>query len=280
MAHRALLVGIDEYQSHPGLKGCVNDVVLVRDVLKTHLGFDNTQIRVIVNHRATKGAILYRLEALIGSAEPGDILFFYFAGHGSQIRDRGVRDELVDHLDEIICPYDFDWDSRTFIVDDELEELFSEVPEDVLIEVFLDSCFWGAGTRDSLAPSLGQDFARVRFLAPPVDLAARAEGDEERLDVHYFTEQLLAENRVLWAASREGETSAEVELEGRVNGVFTYYGSQLVVSEIDAIVSGAYRRDALLADLRTLLAEAGHSQVPQLSTSEYLLTSSLFGPTE
>jgi hypothetical protein len=38
----------------PPLRGCVNDVVLVRRVLKRYFGVPNDDIRVVVNARATK----------------------------------------------------------------------------------------------------------------------------------------------------------------------------------------------------------------------------------
>lgn len=80
MAKRALLVGI-------------NDVTNMRDILKTYLGFTNRDIRVLVDSRATKANIVYRLESMVKQAKAGDFLVFHFSGHGSQIRDRD-GDEL------------------------------------------------------------------------------------------------------------------------------------------------------------------------------------------
>ena len=53
---------------------------------------------------------------MVKSAVKGDFLIFQFSGHGSQIRDR-EGDELSDHMDELICPYDMNWDDG-FITDD------------------------------------------------------------------------------------------------------------------------------------------------------------------
>src|SRR5919202_513557 len=122
---RALLVGIDRYARPevPVLRGCVNDVVLVRCLLKRYFDVPNEDIRVVVNERATKANIMRRLHAIIDASRAGDVVVFYFSGHGSQIRDRD-GDELSDALDEVICPYDIDWDRRTYIVDDELDDVF------------------------------------------------------------------------------------------------------------------------------------------------------------
>ena len=111
MANRALLVGINDYQGISDLRGCINDVTNMRDILKTHLGFTNKDIRVLVDRRATRANILKRLRWMVDGAKPGDFLVFHFSGHGSQIRDRD-GDELQDQMDELICPWDMNWDSR------------------------------------------------------------------------------------------------------------------------------------------------------------------------
>ena len=180
---RAVLVGVDRYERPdiPSLKGCVNDVALVRRTLKDVLGVRNEDIRVVVNERATKANILRRLQTTLERAEAGDVVVFYFSGHGSQIRDRD-GDELTDRLDELICPYDMDWDRQTYILDDELDALFDAVPPEILLEVFVDCCFWGAGPRELEAEARPQGLrADVRYLPPPLDIAARAEGDEPRV---------------------------------------------------------------------------------------------------
>ena len=69
-------------------------------------------------------------------AEAGDVVVFYFSGHGSQIRDRD-GDEL-NRLDELVCTYDMDWERQTYILDDELDALFDAVPPEILLEVFVD----------------------------------------------------------------------------------------------------------------------------------------------
>jgi metacaspase-1 len=103
------------------LQGCVNDATNVRDILLRYYGFTTNDIRVLVDARATKSAIMDRLNWLVKDAKAGDKLLFHFSGHGSQIRDRD-GDELKDQLDEIICPHDMDWDG-TYIVDDDLSKM-------------------------------------------------------------------------------------------------------------------------------------------------------------
>ena len=145
MSNKALLVGVNKYKL-PGsdLQGCVNDATNVRDILLKYFGFTVKDIRVLVDDRATKKAILDRLKWLVKDAKSGDRLLFHFSGHGSQIRDRD-GDELKDQLDEIICPHDMDWDG-TYIVDDDLKAVFAKLPAGVHLEVLLDSCHSGTAT--------------------------------------------------------------------------------------------------------------------------------------
>ena len=157
---RAVLVGIDEYENPDvrSLQGCVNDVALVRSLLKGYFAVPNEDIRVVVNRRATKAAILHRLRDMISRGQPGDVLVFYYSGHGSQVRDRD-GDELTDGLDEIICPYDMDWDRRTYILDDDLDAIFAEMPPDVLLEA-------GAARRRQGSAACAAEPEPVRVLAP------------------------------------------------------------------------------------------------------------------
>jgi hypothetical protein len=264
---RAVLVGIDEYESPDvrSLQGCVNDVALVRSLLKEYFEVPNEDIRVVVNRRATKAAILHRLRDMISRGEPGDVLVFYYSGHGSQVRDRN-GDELTDGLDEIICPYDMDWDRRTYILDDELDEIFGVLPPEVLLEAFFDCCFWGADAR-GLEPAPRPEFLRrdVRYLPPPFDIAARAEGDD-RVEIHQLrASQAFAESNVMWGASQEGQPAAEDYMDGRANGIFTYWGCRFIAEHIEQVASLDYTREQLLEDVRAYLHTLGYAQTPELS---------------
>jgi metacaspase-1 len=277
---RAVLVGIDEYARAdiPSLRGCVNDVALVRMLLKEHLGVPNEDIRVVVNQRATKENILLRLGATVDSAAPGDVVVFYFSGHGSQIRDRD-GDELTDALDELICPYDMDWDRGTYLLDDDLDALFASLPPDILLEAFFDCCFWGAGPRELLPDPRPQSLRTdVRYLPPPFDIAARAEGDEHRIDVHQLAACGCFEHNVVWAASQEGQSAAEDYIEGRANGIFTYWGCQFIAEHLGTRDGSAYSRERLLHDLRDYLHSLGYAQTPELAAPTDLRASAPLAP--
>jgi hypothetical protein len=274
---RALLVGIDQYERAdvPPLRGCVNDVVLVRSVLKRYFEVPNDDIRVVVNARATKANILRRLHGLIEASRDGDVVVFYFSGHGSQIRDRN-GDELTDSLDEVLCPYDIDWDRGTYILDDDLGDVFAHLPPGVLLEAFFDCCFWGAGPRALVAePRPQAQRPDLRWLPPPIDIASRAEGDEDRLAYHGLS-GCFADENVYWGASAEGQEAAEDTFEGRTHGIFTYWSYRFIRDNVEAVGQGGYSRTQLLDELRAYLVSLGYPQTPELAAPDELRSGSPF----
>jgi hypothetical protein len=259
MANKALLVGVNKYKI-PGadLQGCVNDVTNIRDVLIKYFGFEVRDIRVLVDDRATKQGIVSRLQWLVNGAKAGDRLLFHFSGHGSQIRDRD-GDELKDRLDEILCPHDMDWDG-TYIVDDDLKALFSPLPKGVSLEVLLDSCHSGTGTREAAAMAVfaPEQAMKPRFLAPPVDILCR-QMDEDDLPEKRLLRASNPGNHVLFSGCRDNQTSADAYISGSYNGAFTYYFCKHLRD-----AQAALSRADLVKRLRASLKHEGYSQVPQL----------------
>ena len=257
MAKRALLVGINKYKI-PGadLNGCVNDVTNIRDILLRYFGFNATDIRVLVDERATRENILSRIKWLTNNATDGDSLLFHYSGHGSQVADRD-GDELKDKMDEILCPHDMDWDGN-FITDDDLGKLFESLPSGVNLEVLLDSCHSGTGTREMQAiRSLPTELAfKPKFISPPIDIACRADED---MAVRRLLKNSNLINHVLFTGCRDNQTSADAYINGYYNGAFTYYFAKHLRD-----TRGNIARDELIKRLRASLKFNGYSQVPQL----------------
>ena len=116
---RALLIGINYPGTRCALKGCVNDATRMRDYLRS-CGFDDKRIRLLRDdakgrrasssslHESTglptRSNILEGLRWLVSSAKRGDCLFFYYSGHGGQVRD--TSGDEADGYDETIIPCD------------------------------------------------------------------------------------------------------------------------------------------------------------------------------
>ena len=285
---RALLVGINDYPgSQNDLSGCVNDITNLYDVLVKYFGFAAADIAMLSDKRATKKAILDGLTGLVAKGAAGDSLVFHYSGHGSQVRDT-EGDELADGKDEIICPWDFDWNG-IFIKDDDFARIFTGLAKGVHLEVILDSCHSGTGTREivldrkalhGLPAGMNDEKAlwssrfciRSRYMAPPADIALRADeifGEELPLRT---IGRLKGINHVLWAACKSDQYSADADIGGAPGGAFTYFFCKHIRD-----TAGRVARSDLIKRVRASLKHEGFSQVPQLECPDAGKRAEVFG---
>ena len=73
------------------LRGCINDVKSMYALLTECYGFSPQSISVLVDDGTSKesptGANIKRyLQGMVQASQPGDIAFFHFSGHGTQVR--------------------------------------------------------------------------------------------------------------------------------------------------------------------------------------------------
>lgn len=180
--HWALLIGITDYIHFDDveggdLPGAEHDARRMRDVLVTKGYVPDDNIRLLLNHDATRAAIEEAITGwLVESAQPGDNVTIFFAGHGSQGWDEDGDEE--DGLDETIAPADaLPTSTENDIIDDTFGEWLSRLPTDNVV-VILDNCHSGTGTRDvtpfSRGRRLGRDIAQIER---PAAAARRAVGD-------------------------------------------------------------------------------------------------------
>ncbi|HKO56967.1 MAG TPA: caspase family protein [Thermoanaerobaculia bacterium] len=155
---RALLIGINDYTASrfahhpkldrdwPSLGGAVRDAGILRQMLIALYGFEERDVVTLTDQAATRDAILRAVEEqLVRPASKDDIVFFYFAGHGSQVAN-SLSDE-PDKLDESIVPADSRAGAAD-IRDKELRALFNRVLDrGARLTVMLDNCHSGSGTR-------------------------------------------------------------------------------------------------------------------------------------
>jgi hypothetical protein len=269
MAKKALLVGINQYENVSNLRGCVNDVTNVSALLMKYRGFTEEEIRVLTDVDATKHAIEKRLEWLAADAAPGDYLLFHFSGHGSAVLDRNADEN--DGLDEILCPYDMDWDG-TFITDDQLKEQL-QVPDGVQIEAILDCCHSGSeGEALNVKPSvLAAPDQRPRYLAPPRDSASGRTKLGAKVRSRILRSRSVRSAPVIWAGCGANQTSADALIEGVPWGAFSQALCGLMRQH-----EGEVSRRRMLELTRTALTSGGYSQRPELEASAAIADSLVF----
>jgi hypothetical protein len=149
----AVIVGINDYlefsdEDGGDLLGAVNDARAMMEVLTARHGFRSSGIRLLLDGDATRSAIAHALtEWLPARVRPGDLVVFYFAGHGSLVLD--LDGDEPDGLDQTICPVDvMKHSTSNDIVDDELGKWLGALRTSRVV-VILDSCHSGTATRAS-----------------------------------------------------------------------------------------------------------------------------------
>jgi hypothetical protein len=132
------------------------------------LGFD---VSLLLDHDATRDAMLVAVSNLVSSATEGDVLVFQYSGHGTTMPNDPNDDDEIDAQDEALCPHDFA--TGAFIIDDDLADIFAELPVGVNFTAFMDCCFSGTNTRVFFGPTLtatqvGRSYPR--FVPPDASL--------------------------------------------------------------------------------------------------------------
>lgn len=260
---RALCVGINNFKNYPNaaLQGCVNDANDMSAVLKNFLGFKSSDITILKDSQATKDNIMKNLKDMVAGAKAGkyEYLVFSMSSHGTQVPDVN-GDEEADHADEAFCPYDLkqsgnQWDKKYIIVDDALHNLFVQLPANVLLEVYLDTCHSGTGLK-------GIDLLldrKPRYLPPPsLKAFVKVENKKSRGVARLLLDKGIT-HHILWAACRSDQTSSDAKIAGSWHGAFTYY----FCKEIKACKDKLSRTD-LLTKIRNDLKAGKYSQIPQL----------------
>jgi len=258
---RGLLVGINAYPGNE-LQGCVNDVTDMAEFLVSHCGFNENDIRLLTDGRATSEAIMEHLKWLMSGAKSGDRVVFHYSGHGAQfpIRDQSGK---VTRVDECICPVDFDWTESHAIRDKEFNQLFSTVPKGIDFTWVSDSCFSGDLAREFLLPK-----RRVKSMPMPADIAWRMRTAETLGTKRTSFEHVIKDfNAVLVSGCGARETSADAEIDGRFNGALTYY----FLRTLSAPNGLTQTLEEAAARTRATLQQNGYLQHPQLEGSTQLM---------
>jgi hypothetical protein len=148
-ADRALVVGVEKYGDNrvPETPGCVQDALQTAGFLTSRYGFAASSIKVLTNEQATSANVVLEFRRwLVEGTQPGDRVFFLYAGHGSQLPDD--NGDETDGFDETIAPYDVNPETGAGeLRDDTFDELIALLSGRRAVLVF-DSCHSGTISRE------------------------------------------------------------------------------------------------------------------------------------
>ncbi|KAK4285613.1 hypothetical protein QN277_002289 [Acacia crassicarpa] len=157
MAKKAVLIGINYPGTKAELRGCINDVWRMYNCLIQRYGFSEDDITVLIDtdHSYTQPTgknIRSAITRLVGSAEPGDVLFVHYSGHGTRLPAESGEDDDTGY-DECIVPCDMN-----LITDDDFKAFVDKVPRDCKLTIVSDSCHSGGlieETKEQIGESTG-----------------------------------------------------------------------------------------------------------------------------
>lgn len=275
-AKHSLVVGIDRYEPTGGypatvpwwilniydLHGCRNDALSIRSILISRFGFSSPDIDMLLDTNATRDAILQGLNRLLTSSRPGDIAVFYYAGHGTTVKNSLSFE--ADQLDEAIVPTDTWKENVTVIRDKELSRIFNSfIDKKVSLTVIFDCCHSA-----SLSRSLSRrDRGNIRYAPRPgydvKDAYKPAELPEKR-DGNYF---------LAVGAAQSDEVAEEMISRDQVcQGAFTLALEQAILQQ----PADAAAEDIFITT-RALMKGRGSAQEPGWSGQDQRRQMTLFG---
>jgi hypothetical protein len=251
---RALMIGINNYRAVPKLQGSLNDIETIKHVLVTRWGFQESNIQLLTNEKATREGILAALKKFVNETKPLDTVYIHYSGHGSQVADLN-GDEQDDKLDETIVPYDGRTRSVPDITDDELDVIFSRLPTKNALIVF-DSCHSGTATR-SLS------IIRTRSISQDtrIDLY-RQIGSQEEVRTTRGNIQILSSPYVLMTGAAAYQEALDGPIEGRFHGFFSYaLAKSLSSAQLNASARELFH--GVEAEFRRIQSHFGRAAMPE-----------------
>jgi hypothetical protein len=134
---RAVIVGVNDYsvQGYNSLRFCVADAAAMYHMLVDAFGFAPQDIFYLTDGAATSTRIRHALRYCETQSEPGDVICFYYSGHGARVPHPVVPTQMF----ETIIPF-----SGQHISDHEIHSLADSLDPSVAnFTIILDSCHSG-----------------------------------------------------------------------------------------------------------------------------------------
>lgn len=147
MIKRAVIVGVNDYsvQGVQSLAMCVRDARAFYHLLIDAFGFEPANILTYLDQAASSARILQALRYTVAQSQPGDVICFYYSGHGHRLPH--PRDDTQFY--EVIIPASGRYisDHELFMISDGLQ------PSHVNFTCVFDSCHSGGLSLEAQAKS-------------------------------------------------------------------------------------------------------------------------------
>lgn len=144
----ALFVAVENAAPAPTLKGCINDVQKVEQLIELHKGDKNVAVTRLLNQEATKQNIVQAFTGISQQVQPDDTFLFYFSGHGAQesLLYSALAETENGCLQGIVC-FDSLQADGSMLVNREIRYLMQALPPTAHKLMIIDACYSGDATR-------------------------------------------------------------------------------------------------------------------------------------
>jgi len=243
----ALWFAVNDYPgTQNDLRGCVNDANGWTQLLSSQYGYST---RTCLNENATRSNVLNNIKDLVNQAKSGKIthIVIGYSGHGSSVIDTDGDED--DGRDETLYVYDGN------ITDDELRNVFSELPPTTKLTCVFDSCHSGTVTREMLN-AVRDVYTNIKYMPPKDEMETNALASLPLKRQIMYSEEGMS--HVLIAGCLPVEYSYDANFGGIPNGSFSYYAIQTLRKTPMISYDEFYRL------LRQQLPSPQYGQTPQL----------------
>lgn len=252
---RALIIGISEYRDTKWMMPRISaerDIVYVKEFLNKN-GFNDSNITILKNQKATKTAIVNAMKELASKSEIGDIVYIHFSGHGQLMSDiDGDENPNIfgEKWDESWIPYDASFSPDKYdngerhLCDDEVGVLLSSIRKKVgahgEILVVIDACHSGDATRenedtDKFYETIGDSISYNNKL--PVKRGTKSYFTIEHNSQSNKKTQRIKEDWITISACKSYQVNSEMQdAQGLRIGMLTY-GLYSIIDQLQSITN-------------------------------------------
>jgi hypothetical protein len=229
---KALLIGINYFNTDYELNGCIRDIEKMKEFLETK-GFNYFNIMTdLTNIKPTRINILNKIKNFISSAVDGDLLFIHFSGHGSYTYD--FNNDETDGNDEAIISCDLE-----YIIDDEIKSIINQFSrKNISIIGIFDSC--NSGTMMDL--KYNYNYFENKYIENVRNIECSG-------------------NVLMISGCMDDQISSEAVINGELQGALT----ATFMETINKNPNCTWKN--LMCDMCTQLKSNNFTQIPQISTN-------------
>jgi len=247
MTKRALLIGINYIGTANQLRGCINDVANMREVLIGHYHYLPENIVVLRDDspdtrlNPTSENILMNLRQLVSMSSQSSEIWVHYSGHGSSIRD--TNGDEASGMDSVIIPLDY---QKTGVISD--DTLFNIIRTSACPTIVMfDSC--NSGTVCDLQWSFHCETRKKQLT-----FHRTKNNNKSTSNLSIFT----------MSGSRDDQTSADA-----YENASKTYGGAFTCALLQCMIDLKYNGNifTLYSATCNLLKHRGFSQIPILSSS-------------